>query len=310
MNFVHNYLNESLTFSLEINTFEKSSIIDPFNKDFPRFQVTDFDESSLNECLYQNNDYAGYSLDLNQFQDSTKNDSSLNIKENQNNISGKPTNLQTPSQSSCSNDAAADMNIIINKGKENKTKTKNKSGINLGRKRRSDEREAYHTKYRSDNMMRKIKTYFMNFVHNYLNESLTFSHKTFLKINKKVSENLRKDFNMSLMQMTIKEIYEQHSINEKYSDYKKGRNINQALIKEIFEKNKDIETIKILNSKYIDLIIVLRTKFLDKFSSDLIEKEIKLGENKDDSLMYVNELKDLLINYEEWFEKKSGRCKI
>ena len=296
--------------SQEINTFEKSSIIDPFNKDFPRFQVTDFDESSLNECLYQNNDYAGYSLDLNQFQDSTKNDSSLNIKENQNNISGKPTNLQTPSQSSSSNDAAADMNIIINKGKENKTKTKNKSGINLGRKRRSDEREAYHTKYRSDNMMRKIKTYFMNFVHNYLNESLIFSHKTFLKINKKVSENLRKDFNMSLMQMTIKEIYEQHSINEKYSDYKKGRNINQALIKEIFEKNKDIETIKILNSKYIDLIIVLRTKFLDKFSSDLIEKEIKLGENKDDSLMYVNELKDLLINYEEWFEKKSGRCKI
>ena len=295
--------------SLEINTFEKSSIIDPFNKDFPRFQVTDFDESSLNECLYQNNDYAGYSLDLNQFQDSTKNDSSLNIKENQNNISGKPTNLQTPSQSSSSNDAA-DMNIIINKGKENKTKTKNKSGINLGRKRRSDEREAYHTKYRSDNMMRKIKTYFMNFVHNYLNESLIFSHKTFLKINKKVSENLRKDFNMSLMQMTIKEIYEQHSINEKYSDYKKGRNINQALIKEIFEKNKDIETIKILNSKYIDLIIVLRTKFLDKFSSELIEKEIKLGENKDDALMYVNELKDLLINYEEWFEKKAGRCKI
>ena len=267
--------------SLEINTFEKSSIIDPFNKDFPRFQVTDFDESSLNECLYQNNDYAGYSLDLNQFQDCTKNDSSLNIKENQNNISGKPTNLQTPSQSSSSNDAA-DMNIIINKGKENKTKTKNKSGINLGRKRRSDERD----------------------------ESLTFFYNSFLKINKKVSENLRKDFNMSLMQMTIKEIYEQHSINEKYSDYKKGRNINQALIKEIFEKNKDIETIKILNSKYIDLIIVLRTKFLDKFSSDLIEKEIKLGENKDDSLMYVNELKDLLINYEEWFEKKSGRCKI
>lgn len=294
--------------SLENNMLEKSSIIDHFNKDFPRFQVTDFDESSLNECLYQNNDYACFSLDLNQFQDFTKNDSIVNIKDNQNNLSGKPTIPKTPSQSSNSNDA--DMNIIINKGKENKTKTKNKSGINLGRKRRSDEREANHTKYRSDNMMRKIKTYFMNFVHNYLNESITFSHKSFLKINKKVSENLRKDFNMSLMQMTIKEIYEQHSINEKYSDYKRGRNINQALIQEIFEKNKDIETIKILNSKYIDLIIVLRTKFLDKFSSELIEKEIKLGENKDDALMYVNELKDLLINYEEWFEKKSGRCKI
>ena len=49
---------------------------------------------------------------------------------------------------------------------------------------------------------------------------------------------------------------------------------------------------------------------MDKFSSALIEKEIKLGEKKDDAVMYVNELKDLLINYEDWLEKKAGRCKI
>jgi hypothetical protein len=292
--------------SLENNMLEKPSIVEPFNKGFTQFQFNDLDESSLNECLYQNNDYMGFNLDLNQFQDFTKNESIENIKDNQLNISGKDTIPKTPSESS-NND---DMNIIESKGKESKSKIKSMSGKNLGRKRRSDEREASHTKYRSDNMMRKIKTYFMNFVNNYLNESLTFSHKSFLKINKKVSENLRKDFNTSLMQMTIKEIYEQHSINEKYSDYKRGRNINQVLIKEIFTRNKDIETIKILNSKYIDLIIVLRTKFLDKFSSELIEKEIKLGEKKDDAVMYVNELKDLLINYEDWFEKKAGRCKI
>ena len=293
--------------SLENKMIEKSSIVEQFNKDLSPFQVNDFDESSLNDWSFQNNDFIGFSLDLNQIPDITKNESVANIKDNQLNINAKLTIPKTPTQSSGNDD---NMNIIINKGKENITKTKNKSGKNLGRKRRSDEREANHTKYRSDNMMRKIKTYFMNFVHNYLNESLSFSHKTFLKINKKVNENLRKDFNTSLMKMTIKEIYEQYSISEKYGDYKKRKNLNQALIQEIFEKNREIETIKILNSKYIDLIIVLRTKFLDKFSSELIEKEIKLGETKEDALMYVNELKDLLINYEEWFENKNGRCKI
>ena len=42
---------------------------------------------------------------------------------------------------------------------------------------------------------------------------------------------------------------------------------------------------------------------MGKFISELIEKEIKIGENKDDVVMYLNELKELLINYEDWFEK-------
>ena len=42
---------------------------------------------------------------------------------------------------------------------------------------------------------------------------------------------------------------------------------------------------------------------MGKFISELIEKEIKIGENKDDAVMYLNELKELLINYEDWFEK-------
>ena len=42
---------------------------------------------------------------------------------------------------------------------------------------------------------------------------------------------------------------------------------------------------------------------MGKFISELIEEEIKIGENKDDAVMYLNELKELLINYEDWFEK-------
>ena len=282
----------------------QSSLCEPFDKGF--FQCNyynDLEEASLKESLFQNNNNVDLSFDFSQFQEFPKYENIAYIKNNQTNIPIKPTIPQTPNQSYNKNES---IEIILNESEENKTKP----SANLGRKRKNEEREASHTKYRSDNMMRKIKTYFMSFLHSYLNKSLSFSHKRFLKINKKINENLRKDFNMALMQMTVKEIFGQYAINGRYGDYKKERNINQAFICEIFKKNEEIETIKILNSKYIDLLIVLRTKFLNKFSSDLIEKEIKNGESKEDAEMYINELKDLLFNYEVWFEKKSGRCKI
>ena len=108
---------------------------------------------------------------------------------------------------------------------------------------------------------------------------------------------------MSLMQMTIKEIFEQNTINSRYNKFKRDRKLNQELIKEIFEKNKDIETIKILNMKYIDLVIIYRSNYLNQFISDLTKKEIKDGEKKENIESYVKDLKYLLLNYEYWFEK-------
>jgi hypothetical protein len=199
-----------------------------------------------------------------------------------------------------------EINIILEESKnENK-----KEGKKLGRKRKNEEREAFHTKDRDDNKMRKVKTYIMNFILDYLNKSIVYNRKQFLKINKNVNQCLRKDFNMSLMQMTIKDIFEQNKINERYNDFKKERNLNQDLIKEIFEKNEDIETIKILNMKYIDLVIIYRTEFLNQFISDLTKKEIGAEGKKEKVESYVEQLKYLLLNYEDWFEQKKGKDKI
>ena len=65
--------------------------------------------------------------------------------------------------------------------------------------------------------MKKIKAYLINFIFDNLNSRLTFSHKKFLKINKNVNENLEREFNINLMNMTIKEIFEKFSVNNKYS---------------------------------------------------------------------------------------------
>ena len=292
--------------SFEIGQSHSYELFD--NSCFQSHYFNDLDESSLKECLYQNNDYFGEGCDLFQWQEFPKYERIDNIKNNQNNIGSKPTIPKQSNQSNGKNENEND--VIISENKYIKTKTKTKTGISLGRKRKNEDRKVYHTKYRSDNMMRKIKTYFMNFLYNYLNKSLTFIHKRFLKISKKINENLRKDFNILLMQMTVREIFEQYGINGRYGEYKKRKNINQALISEIYKKNEEIETIKILNSKYIDILRVLRTKYLEKFSSDLFEKEIKSGESIEDAEAYVNDLKELLYNYEDWFEKKSGRKKI
>ena len=186
----------------------------------------------------------------------------------------------------------------------------NKNGKSLnkrGRKRKSEIRNAKNTKYRKDNEMKKIKAYLLNFIHDYINKSLSFTHKKFLKLNKTVNENLDKDFNIHLMNMTIKEIYEEFSINGRYSRDIKIKNFNKNLIKEIYDKNEEIKTIEILNKKYIDLLIILRDKYLNKFTNDIYEKVIKNCKSKEDPEIYMNDLKDLLFNYEFWFENKTPR---
>ena len=216
------------------------------------------------------------------------------------------TKITFPKIANKINDNKEIINIIL---EESKNENKN-NGKKLGRKRKNEEREAFHTKDRDDNQMRKVKTYIMNFILDYLNKSIVYNRKKFLKINKNVNECLRKDFNMSLMQMTIKDIFVQNKINETYNDFKKERNLNQDLIKEIFEKNEDIETIKILNMKYIDLVIIYRTEFLNQFISDLTKKEIRAEGKKEKVESYVEQLKYLLLNYEDWFEQKKGKDKI
>ena len=193
-------------------------------------------------------------------------------------------------------------NIIIDNKEINK-----KENIRKGRKKKSEERNTKNNKFRKDNEMKKIKAYLLNFIHDYINKSLSFTHKKFLKLNKTVNENLDKDFNIHLMNMTLKEIYEEFSINGRYSRDIKIKNFNKNLIKEIYDKNEEIKTIEILNKKYIDLLIILRDKYLNKFTNDIYEKVIQNCKSKEDAEIYMNDLKELLFNYEFWFENKTPR---
>jgi len=289
------------SFSLE------NSINENFEKNFSQNQINNLSDNPMNDILSSSQIYENvgfeFDFDLNNIQELTKDQNNNEEKDNQVFTS---TKITFPKIANKINDNKEIINIIL---EESKNENKN-NGKKLGRKRKNEEREAFHTKDRDDNKMRKVKTYIMNFILDYLNKSIVYNRKQFLKINKNVNQCLRKDFNMSLMQMTIKDIFVQNKINETYNDFKKERNLNQDLIKEIFEKNEDIETIKILNMKYIDLVIIYRTEFLNQFISDLTKKEIRAEGKKEKVESYVEQLKYLLLNYEDWFEQKKGKDKI
>lgn len=289
------------SFSLE------NSINENFEKNFSQNQINNLSDNPMNDILSSSQIYENvgfeFDFDLNNIQELPKDKNNNEEKDNQVFTS---TKITFPKIANKINDNKEIINIIL---EESKNENKN-NGKKLGRKRKNEEREAFHTKDRDDNKMRKVKTYIMNFILDYLNKSIVYNRKQFLKINKNVNQCLRKDFNMSLMQMTIKDIFVQNKINETYNDFKKERNLNQDLIKEIFEKNEDIETIKILNMKYIDLVIIYRTEFLNQFISDLTKKEIRAEGKKEKVESYVEQLKYLLLNYEDWFEQKKGKDKI
>ena len=289
------------SFSLE------NSINENFEKNFSQNQINNLSDNPMNDILSSSQIYENvgfeFDFDLNNIQELPKDQNNNEEKDNQVFTS---TKITFPKIANKINDNKEIINIIL---EESKNENKN-NGKKLGRKRKNEEREAFHTKDRDDNKMRKVKTYIMNFILDYLNKSIVYNRKQFLKINKNVNQCLRKDFNMSLMQMTIKDIFVQNKINETYNDFKKERNLNQDLIKEIFEKNEDIETIKILNMKYIDLVIIYRTEFLNQFISDLTKKEIRAEGKKEKVESYVEQLKYLLLNYEDWFKQKKGKDKI
>ena len=177
----------------------------------------------------------------------------------------------------------------------------------LGRKTKGDTEEREHSKFKEDNQMRKIKSYFLKYIPDYVNSSLSFVHKRFLKIDKKVNQELKKDFNVELMDKKLKDIFIEFPICGRYSEAKNGENHNAELIKEIYENNEETEAIEKLEQTYIQVLDCFRKKNLEKFRDDILNKEIKNGEKESRAKMYVNQLVKLLFNYESWFTDKSAR---
>ena len=226
-------------------------------------------------------------------------------------------------------------NIIleINEKFKNNIKEKKKK---LGRKRKGEKEKGNHDKNSEDNKICKIKSLFLNECNNLLNSSLKDKNLKFLSLDGKINTDLKKEHNIKLLNSTIKDFYEKSSISRRYISEKKNlSNNNKILIKKIFEENEETETIKILNLTFRELlnifirdispislplkekiedISILNTNKYKNITNNFFEaikkKEIKNNENEEDIKDYIKNLRDLIINYENWFSIKKERNTI
>lgn len=228
------------------------------------------------------------------------------------------------------------------RSKEDTEKTKNNiNGLgdgsapkksNQGRKKRDEKDKGNHTKFSEDNIMRKIKSYFLNNTHSLLNESIKDKNLNLLKLDSFINKNLKKEYNLNLYNTKMKDLYLNSKISSKYrSQIISFADKNQKILKKIYEEQKETQTIKLLNLSYKDLFNVFRKNIINinedlenkikdipllqcnkyndiyLFFDEIIRQEIRKGETLDNINIYINNMKNLCMNYESWFLNKKGR---
>ena len=189
-----------------------------------------------------------------------------------------------------------------------KSQELNALGKKRGRKTKkfSKNFKSNHNKFTEDNIMRKIKTNLLEFIVYKLNSSLLDKKKKFLKIDKTLSENLNRDFNVKLNKRTLSDIFANTPIIKKYKRIG-DKYFNAYLIKLILDENKEKETIKLLNLTFIEMINLIREENLSEFL-DIIENKEK-GIDDSYSNEYMKDLKKILMDYNNWFTQKRGRVR-
>ena len=190
---------------------------------------------------------------------------------------------------------------------EKKAKSQDLLKKKKGRKNKEDnlksDDDTAHTKKKEDNIMRKIKTHLIEFIVKLLNDSLKDKTKKFYKIDKSISENLKRDFNLALLQRTLEDIFLNTDINGRYKNYS-----NEALIKKIKKENIEEKTIELLSLKFIEVIYKIQDEYLEEYLESIKSKEIKEINIENSSVNeYMESLKKIFFGYEAWFKNKKGR---
>ena len=177
-------------------------------------------------------------------------------------------------------------------------------------KKKTEKDKGKHNKFSEDNLMRKIKSHFLDYIHNRLNNSFRNKNVQFLKLFSEINENLKRSYNIELLNKTIREIYENSPISGRYRKVNEhNSDINKKIIEQIFKEvdNKEEEVIQILNSKYKDLLSEFRNNNLENFLNKIKEDEKNKKEEKENIDNYILIIENLCLNYENWFLNKKGR---
>ena len=186
----------------------------------------------------------------------------------------------------------------------------NTANKKCGRKSKKSEVKGKHDKYSEDNIMRKIKSNFFDYAHKRINRAFVNRNNQLIKLYPKLNEILKKDYNITLMETKFKDLYENSPVSSKFKKLENA-DINKKIIQEIYKdiELKEFGVICLLELTYLDLLKELRTNELDEFLKNIRDDERKNNkdESEEDINKYVEKVRLLVLDYENWFNKKSGR---
>lgn len=225
-------------------------------------------------------------------------------------------------------------NFNHNKIKNSNYDCWNEEKSQCGRKTDEEKRngkKGIHTKDSEDNKIRKIKSFFGKSLYKFIKNS--FKEDTdLLKLTIKVNKSLKKDYNERLFKKKLRNLFIETKISDKYK--LKNVTTNEQLIKKVYNERKDTAVIRILNLTYMDAFNIFRrklkknsklnpelkkkiegTQFLDNnkfndvetFFNKIYKQELQKGENIEDINEYIKNIKNLILNFEDWFAYKVGR---
>ena len=193
-----------------------------------------------------------------------------------------------------------------------------------GRKKKEELKNGAHNKNCEDNIINKIKTHFFSYLYEIINENFENKKYKIKKIPTKVISNLNVIDNEEMWNNTISDILKSNKISTKYSTYDEWENKNT--VEKIENNKKEMKVKKILNLKFKELFGIFRRKLNNnkEIENELIEKingldllddnnmycdfhnfikEIEICESQE----YIKNIKDLCLNYENWFKRKVQR---
>jgi hypothetical protein len=272
----------------------------------PQNDSNNYFEDSKNECNFMHLDNNSYNDDI--FQDidngdnTFKNDDKLDIKEGDNLVSFKPitepkSNINVKSTKSTTKSNFTKIGSIFGITKEEKK--------NLGRKRKNSA-PGKHNKNSPDNIIRKIKSKLFSAILLFLNISIKGKYRLY-KLKQEIIKDIGIKNNRELLNCKLKVIFS-NEISSKYINY--GADNNKIVIEKIYKDNKDLKTIKILEKTFLECLEHYRgTKYFNELAG--LENEYKTAikefEDKNESNKYIDNFKNLVNNYEKYYQVKFPR---
>ena len=142
----------------------------------------------------------------------------------------------------------------------------------------SEKKQSIHDKYSDDNLKRKIKTHFHNFIIAFLNmksKHILTKKYQFGKMSSEITQNITVEYNQKLFEKKMKDIIVEMS--DKFQDKDKNRIALQIIMK----KTKDNgEIIQLLDTNYKDMYLNYYLKsnketFKDEASDESYESHLK-----------------------------------